>query len=146
MQICTSAQTDNHANIPPLSIYRPDAIPATQPTASKHWKLLSLLHFFSLDSLFYHFLLQMLFSLSEQCKATWPTFLHWNISFQQQQHSFNGFLSGITWVSRYQKGKTSLDLLEQETVSGSGISWALYRPAAHPRQITMPAPHHWNIS
>jgi len=30
-------------------------------------------------------------------------------------------------VSRYQKGKTNLDftiLLEQETVSGSGISWA----------------------
>ena len=27
---------DNHANIPPLSFYRPDALPATQPTASKH--------------------------------------------------------------------------------------------------------------
>jgi len=31
-------------------------------------------------------------------------------------------VSGTTWVSRYQKGKTNLDLLEQETVSGSGIS------------------------
>jgi len=30
---------------------------------------------------------------------------------------------GTTRVSRYQKGKTNLDLLEQETVSGSGISW-----------------------
>jgi len=28
-------------------------------------------------------------------------------------------------VSRYQKGKTNLDLLEQETVSGSGICWAI---------------------
>jgi len=28
-------------------------------------------------------------------------------------------------VSRYQKGKTNLDLLEQQTVSGSGISWAI---------------------
>jgi len=27
-----------------------------------------------------------------------------------------------TWVSRYQKGKTSQDLLEQEIVSGSGIN------------------------
>jgi len=27
-------------------------------------------------------------------------------------------------VSRYQKGKTNLDLLKQETASGSGISWA----------------------
>ena len=32
-------------------------------------------------------------------------------------------LSGTTQVSWYQKGKTNLDLLDQETVSGSGISW-----------------------
>ena len=31
-------------------------------------------------------------------------------------HPFNGPLSGTTWVSQYQKGKTSLDLLEQEFV------------------------------
>ena len=37
MQICTSLQTDNHANTPPLSFYRPDALPAAEPTASKHW-------------------------------------------------------------------------------------------------------------
>jgi len=30
-------------------------------------------------------------------------------------------LSGITWVSRHQKGKTNLDLLQQKIVSGSGI-------------------------
>jgi len=36
MQICTSSQTDNHASIPPLSFYRLDALPAAQPTASKH--------------------------------------------------------------------------------------------------------------
>jgi len=39
-------------------------------------------------------------------------------------------MSGTTQVSRYQKGKTrkvktSLDLLEQETVSGSSICWAI---------------------
>jgi len=33
-------------------------------------------------------------------------------------------VSGTTWVNRYQKGKTNLDLLEQEIVSGSGINWA----------------------
>jgi len=38
MQVCTSSlQTDNHASTPPLSFfYRPDALPAAQPTASKH--------------------------------------------------------------------------------------------------------------
>ena len=30
MQVCTSLQTDNHASTPPLSFYRPDALPATQ--------------------------------------------------------------------------------------------------------------------
>ena len=35
--ICTSLQTDNHASTSSLHIfYRPDALPAAQPTASKH--------------------------------------------------------------------------------------------------------------
>ena len=39
MQVCTSLQTDNHASTPPLKFfYRPDALPAAQPTASKHWR------------------------------------------------------------------------------------------------------------
>jgi len=37
MQIIrTSLQTDNHASISSLSSYRPGALPAAQPTASKH--------------------------------------------------------------------------------------------------------------
>ena len=39
-------------------------------------------------------------------------------------------------------GKTNLDLLEQETVSGSSISCAICKSTPRPRQITMPAPHH----
>jgi len=34
--ICTSLQTDNHASTSPLSFYRPDALCAAQPKASKH--------------------------------------------------------------------------------------------------------------
>ena len=33
-------------------------------------------------------------------------------------------------------------LLKQETVSGSGISWAICKSAPRSRQITIPAPHH----
>jgi len=33
-------------------------------------------------------------------------------------------------------------LLKQETVSGSGISWAICKSALRPRQITTPAPNH----
>ena len=50
--------------------------------------------------------------------------------------------SRTTRVSWHQKGKTSLDLLEQEIVSGSGISWAICKSAPWPRHITMPASHH----
>ena len=33
-QVSISLQTDNHASTSPLSFYRPDALPAAQPTAS----------------------------------------------------------------------------------------------------------------
>jgi len=51
-------------------------------------------------------------------------------------------LSGTTQVSQYQKGKTSRDSVEQEIVSGSGISWAICKYAPWPRKITLPASHH----
>ena len=35
MQVCILLQTAS-TSTPPLSFYRPDALPATQPTASKH--------------------------------------------------------------------------------------------------------------
>ena len=40
------------------------------------------------------------------------------------------------------KVKTTRILLKQETVSGSGISWAVCKSAPRSRQITTPAPHH----
>jgi len=36
IQVYTALQTDNHASTPPLSFYTQDALPASQPTASKH--------------------------------------------------------------------------------------------------------------
>jgi len=40
MQVCTSLKTDNHASTPQLSFfYRPDALPAAQPTASKTYEI-----------------------------------------------------------------------------------------------------------
>jgi len=55
-------------------------------------------------------------------------------------------MSGTTWVSRYQKGKTrqvktNLDLLEQEIVSGSGICWAICKVCTS-SQTTMTTSHH----
>jgi len=56
-------------------------------------------------------------------------------------------LSGTTQVSRYQNsknqgGKTKLDLLEQEIVSGVASTGPICKSAPHPRQITMTTSHH----
>jgi len=52
-------------------------------------------------------------------------------------HPFNGLLSGTTRVSRYQKGKTDLDLLKQQTVASAGLYASLHlapdrQPSQHP--------------
>jgi len=73
------------------------------------------------------------FSLQHVCFFFMASFLSIN---QLHTHQFNGPFSGTIRVSRYQKGKPIWILLEQETVSGNGISWTICR------QITTPAPHH----
>ena len=62
----------------------------------------------------------------------------WNI--HTYIHPLNGPLSRTTQVSRTRKVKPIWILLEQETVSGSGISWAICKSAPRSRQITTPAP------
>ena len=58
-------------------------------------------------------------------------------------HSFNGLFFRTTWVNRHQKGRTILDLMKQEMLGGSGISWTICKSfAPHFRQITKPAPHY----
>jgi len=50
--------------------------------------------------------------------------------------------SRITRVAGTRKVKAIWISLKQETVSGSGISWATCKSATRSRQITTPAPHH----
>jgi len=64
-------------------------------------------------------------------------------------YPFNGLFSRTTWVSRYQKGKTSLDLNEAKDYGiwgCSGISWTICKLSA-PRckQISTPTPHDSNF-
>ena len=65
------------------------------------------------------------------------------LTYYTHAHPFNGPLSGTTQVSRYQKGKKPIwTLLKQETVSGSGISWAICKSAPRSREITTPVLHY----
>ena len=48
---------------------------------------------------------------------------------------------GLPGWANTRKAKPIWILLKQETVSGSGISWAICKAAPRSRQITTPAPH-----
>ena len=48
---------------------------------------------------------------------------------------------GLPGWAGTRKVKPIWTLLKQETVNGSGISWAICKSAPRSRQITMPAPH-----
>ena len=71
-----------------------------------------------------------------------------NVPFTKKQppHPFNGLFSRTTWVSRYQKSKTSLDLNETRddgVLGRSGIRWTICKQSApRSRQTTTPTPHH----
>jgi len=61
-------------------------------------------------------------------------------------HPFNGPLSGTTRVSRYEKGKTSLDFTEAGDSEWQWHQLGHMQKSAHrSRQITTPAPHHHNF-
>ena len=67
---------------------------------------------------------RMLFlTANQQCHQ-----YHWPLG-RQHTHPFNGPFSRTTQVSRYRKVKPIWILLKQETVSGSGISWAICKSA-----------------
>jgi len=63
-------------------------------------------------------------------------------------HTHNHFTTLLDYVQDYPgepapKGKTNLDLMEQEIVSGTGISWAICKSAPWPRHndASIPPPN-----
>ena len=71
--------------------------------------------------------------------------LFWQPTSHNYTHThLTAFFLGLPGWDGTRKVKLNLIyiLLKQETVSGSGISWAICKSASRSRQITMPAPHH----
>jgi len=81
------------------------------------------------------------FLLQPLTAFTFYWYTHVSYTRHTHTHPFNGPFSGTTQVSWYQKVKPIWISLKQETVSGSGISWAICKSALPSRQITTPAPH-----
>jgi len=91
----------------------------------------------------------LLSHLAARCRRLLPLLLLQQQQQQQQQNYYTrltAFFPRTTWVSRYQKGNTSLDLNEARddgVCDGSGISWTICKQSApRSRQTTTPTPHH----
>ena len=66
------------------------------------------------------------------------------IIYSTHTHTYHlmALFPGLPGWAGIRKVKPIWILLKQETVSGSGISWAICKTAPRSRQITTPAPHH----
>ena len=73
------------------------------------------------------------------CDVTRLSHIQWAVL---ENYTFTGPFPGPPRSAGTRKVKPIWILLKQETVSGSGISWAIYKSAPHSKQITVPAPHH----
>ena len=73
------------------------------------------------------------------CKqALFRTFIHYTYTHTR----LTALCPGLPGWAGTRKVKPIWISLKQETVSDSGISWAICKSASRSRQITMPAPHH----
>ena len=81
-----------------------------------------------------------------KCGAT-ERLCWWNQSWTQTSCSsthtrLTALFPGLPGWAGTRKAKPNWILLKQETLSGSGFSWAICKSAPRSRQITMPSPHH----
>ena len=75
-------------------------------------------------------------------KENWFLFSASRCSSAHTHTRLTALFPGLPGWAGTRKAKPNWILLKQETVSGSGISWAICKSAPRSRQITMPAPHH----
>ena len=81
-------------------------------------------------------------NMASSCPRTW-TGSRWHTHARTHTHTrLTALCPGLPGWAGTRKVKPIWILLKQETVSGSGISWAVCKSAPRSRQITMPAPHH----
>ena len=99
----------------------------TKPLSGYSCTAYNALHFLSMQFL----LLLMLWILSVSCATN--THTHTRLT---------ALCPGLPGWAGTRKVKPIWILLKQETVSGSGISWAICKCAPRSRQIATPAPHH----
>ena len=85
--------------------------------------------------------------LPKGCRTVWymstPKVQVWYSYTHTHTHTrLTALCPGLPGWAGTRKAKPIWILLKQETVRGSGISWAICKSAPCSRQITMPTPHH----
>ena len=77
-----------------------------------------------------------------QFPSSFSKFINQVLSFTNPHTPLTALFPEIPGWAGTRKVKPIWISLKQETVSGSGISWAICKSASRSRQITTPAPHH----
>ena len=98
---------------------------------------LSVMHFTSICGIFFI----SMCAICTRLVSFW--FVHFTLHARTHActHPFYGPMDFVRVYTGELVPKSIWILLKHETVSGSGISWAIYKSAPFPRQITMPALH-----
>ena len=112
-----------------LSIAKSQSVPSRGSILSKNWLLMMTAKPRGL-----------LFILYAACETSHKAIIELH-SYHTHTH-LTALCPGLSRWAGTKKAKPIWILLKQETVSGSGISWAICKSAPRSRQITMPAPHH----
>ena len=99
-------------------------------------------HWFWLSRLCSFLILQQQTSKHLNCLQSSSSLAKCSNNSQYTWHLFNGLCPGLPGWASTRKVRPIWISLKQETVSGSGISWAIRKSALHSRQIATPAPHH----
>ena len=89
----------------------------------------------SVNTIMHQLCMQQMLKQFQQHKSKLHTHTHTHTS-------LTALCPGLPGWAGTRKVKPIWILLEQETVSGSGISWAICKSAPRSRQITTPAHHH----
>ena len=165
--LCTSLQTDNHASTPPLSFLQagyPSRCPTNSVKALKANALVYTRQYFMMQNWrcnwlaeehWEHCFVRLFRKVGKEedvmwrlfrndCRSGWSCWMlyHRRRTCCNTHTRLTALFPGLPGWAGTRKVKPIWILLEQETVSGSDISWAICKSAPRSRQITMPVPHH----
>jgi len=126
--ICTSLQTDNHTDTSSLNFIHAECS-SWRPTNSVKALMARALELYNLEVIDGIIMWQL-------CISMLLSHLH-----THTHTHLTALCPGLPVWANTRKVKPIWVLLEQETVSGSGISWAVCKSAPRSRQITTTAPH-----